>query len=387
MARAPLRLLRGARAALAIVGLLLWVAVPGVAVWVLQHRAESVTLSEPQIVFVQAEPNTASVVQDINIAVGLQGGSTLIAPSLNGIVEQSSIAPGDTVANGQVVAVIGGYSRLAVASERPFGRALALNDKGADVEMLNATLSSLGYASGASTTYSASTARGVAQLVRDISQLPGVDTTGASFDPSWFFYLPPGNFTVDTTNLVVGAPAPTQGTTVATGRRTIATATLTLDEPSTADTSSTAPPSSDSAGSPTATPTESTDQPAEDVQPYAAPEGATLTLNGVPLDLTADRAGVSANSFQTLELALDGNARTIPAQLTRPPGNDEFSVPSAAIFTSETGSSCVLAQRGSGTAAEPVSVLGNTFDSAIVTGDLTGVSVAISPPASQRACA
>ncbi|GAB4082749.1 hypothetical protein GCM10028783_36990 [Modestobacter muralis] len=383
------RLARAGRLPLLLFGLVLWVAVPAVAVWLLQHRADSVTLADPQTVYVEVQANTAAVVQEVNISLRLEGGATVLAPALTGIVEQLLVQPGQTLTSGQPLAVIGGMTRLAVNSERPFARPLAVGDKGPDVAMLHATLTSLGYSSGAGSTYSQATARGVAQLQKAVSQVPGGDTSGASFDPNWFFYLPAGEVVVATNELVLGAPAPAAGEPVLTARRSVTEATLTLEQdagdqapagveqPTGPDTSAPSPAE--------VTPPEADAQP---VQSFTAPADAQLAVNGTPLELVEDRAHVAPASFPALLELLEPGSRTVGAQLTTAPGPGEFSVPAAAIFTSQTGNSCVLARRGTATAAERVVVVGNTFDRAVVTGDLTDdVTVAVSPPARDRTCA
>jgi len=175
---------------------------------------EMAGISDPALpVYARPEP----VVIDDRIAATAEvvygEAKVLLAPDWRGVVTALALSSGRPIKSGEVVVAINGVDRIAVHSSEPFYRSLQLRDRGPDVERLQTILRGLfGDAEcGIDGVYGRSTA----QAVRRLSQRLGAEAADR-FDPTWFVWLSTAEFTSESSELAVGAPAPSAGTVIAT---------------------------------------------------------------------------------------------------------------------------------------------------------------------------
>lgn len=112
------------RSLLALLGLLVWVAAPAAAVWYLSREAQQATLVEPAVTWMPVVINDDPLSTPVDIVLRRASVPTVVAPALAGLVESTSVAPGQVMRSGQQILVADGIARTAVASPRPFTRAL-----------------------------------------------------------------------------------------------------------------------------------------------------------------------------------------------------------------------------------------------------------------------
>jgi hypothetical protein len=152
-------------------------------------------------------------------------GPTLHAPAWSGVVGRVEVSPGTLLQSGDAVAVIDGVTRLAIHSDLPFHRALALNSRGPDVAALHAILAELGHL-GRIPTDATRANQTTVSAIRALATDLGVVGTVNAFDPGWFVWLPEATLDVATIELTAGAVAPSSGSAIAMGAPELASVGL-----------------------------------------------------------------------------------------------------------------------------------------------------------------
>lgn len=350
----------GWRAGVVVLVSAIWAIVPiGTAAYLL-HQSSLVELPSEQQVWEPIRPAPSSVEEQSGLALTWSPPADIIAPAWSGIVQSVGIETGGALDSGVTVAKIGGIQRLAYASAEPFSRSLSVDDRGTDVADLNRLLASreLNHAGGDYFTWE--TRLGVQKLAESL----GAGRNVTTFDPSWVIYLS-APVSIETVDLVVGAPAPTEGTVIATGYPRLSAATLT--------TFSAAKDllSDEQAATPEAVP---------------LPDDAALVLDDQELVLAADRASVAPESLPAVEAVVSQGARAIVVK-TRIPGVEGWSVPSVAVYVDAAGSSCVLVRTDGDTRAVLVTLASTGDQTAIVSGALSpGDDIATNPSLDPQSC-
>jgi len=360
---------------LLILGAVVWLGLPAASVWWLSREASSTALADPATTYVPVQANLDPVLADVDLFITRSGAPVLVAPSLSGLVEQVSVAPGAVITSGTPVLLAGGISRIAFATERPFARPLARGIAGPDVPMLNGLLASMGMPAGSGTAVGSQTEAGIRALGRSL----GAGNAVTTFDPGWIVFLPITQMTVTSTSLIVGAPVPAAGQIMVTGQSFLVSAQLvspgaiTVPEPT--------PGSGDGEQAP-ATPEVPENLPLVSASPETA-----LSFSGIELELDSARTALSPAGLIALADLAPPESVLVAASLSTPAGDGEFAVPPAALFPGLTDDTCVLRRRAGTRESIQVEEVGGTYDRTIVTGDLrVGDELALSPPAEDRRC-
>jgi hypothetical protein len=336
-------------------GAALWIVAPLALVIVLTAQSRSIELTPERAVWATVEANAGQVTEPVDVVLGWQAVSPVVAPFWSGIVQSVGVTAGSTLTSGQPVAVIDGVTRLAHHSQQPFFRPLTQGDSGQDAAALNTLLAQAGFDSSEGDRVTRSTLAGV----RSLAGVLGVPNPAevAAFDPAWLVFLPAPVVDVSTVNLVVGAPAPSAGTVIAELDDRLASAHLAA-----------------SGGD------DKTDRPT-----IAAGEAQQLTVAGVALELTDDRETVA--DLVALRALVADEATSVSGQLSRPTGDREWVVPAAAVVAGSNGDTCVVSGAQERPHTVGVVVVGGQLGRAIVTGELhAGDRVSVKPAAELRRC-
>lgn len=351
---------RGWRTAAVVLVAVIWATVPlGTAVYLL-FQSSRVELPAAQQVWEPVRPAPSSIEEQSGLALSWSPPADIIAPGWSGIVQSVELKADAVLDSGMTVAKVGGIQRIAYASAEPFSRALSVDDQGSDVADLNRLLASreLNHAGGERFTWE--TRVGVQKLAESL----GAGKNVMTFDPSWVVYLS-APVSIETVDLVVGAPAPTEGSVIATAYPRLSSATLTTFS-SAKDLLS--------------------DEQAAAPEPIPLPDNSTLILDDQELALTADRTGIAPESLAAVEAVVSRGARATVAR-TRLPGVEGWSVPSVAVYVDSAGSSCVLARNDEDTRAVRVTIASTVDQTAIVTGEITsGDNIATNPALDPQSC-
>lgn len=313
----------------------------------------------------------AVVTPETNVQVSVQLGdaTSLRAPQWEGLVTAVSVAPGQTLDEGDVVVKVGQLNRIAVSTDEPFFRQLASGDTGLDVEQLRAVLIRLGFLDPELTTgrYDVAVGRAVAQLRFSLGGPEPRNNATSSFDPAWLVHLGPGGsldgVDIASVALRVGQPAPAAGTEIVTFVAPIETVTV-------ADVT---------AGTIGVNPVQ------------------TIEIGGVRTGLDGNRAEVTPAIADAVAALLrqeeaapsdqsDGADQPavpieVPATLATTWPTDVVQIPLTAVVTRTDGSSCVVAFSSTGPSPFVVSVVGSATGSAtaLVSGLAEGTDVVANP--------
>lgn len=275
---------------------------------------------------------TDEISRSATLALVYQRAPALRSSFTQGLVLQVYAEPG-LLNPGDLVANIDGIDRIAVHTELPFYRALALRDSGADASSLNDVLASLGFSHTPGEVVTAATVQGIGQLSISL----GFKKAVSSFDPSWIVWLPAPTYHLESINLEVGVPAPQSGDVLATAAPELVRAVLAR----------------------AASIEESTDEQLPGAGRFEAvnadPEEALL-LNGQVLRLDTQLSEVIADDLAVVsDLVRSGNSQ-VRVSLSRPATDGTALLPAAAISTSSSGEYCVFTSSGSDSPVVPVPV-------------------------------
>ncbi|MDR1386693.1 MAG: hypothetical protein LBJ44_03700 [Propionibacteriaceae bacterium] len=352
-----------AKKAAGLIGLAAWLVVPVIGLFHLNRLAADQPLERPIQVTAVVEANTEATLEPVSLWLIRQSQPDLVAPAWDGLVLKSGLKPGLTIRSGDLVAVVGGVSRLAFHSDQPFSLPLSQGDSSEDVRRLHRLLRSLGHdVDENSSSFGRDTRRAVIELA---GRLGAADRSGV-FAPDWVVFLPTEEYVLDQVNLVVGGPAPAPGTSLATSAPRL-TGAVVVDALS--DSAISSPASTLDASEPRT----------------VDPDAALLVANQV-VALDEDRSRVAQASLPLLDSLVAAESIAAPARVSREPRANELRLPAAAVFTSPTGTSCVLLE-GPPRQGLPVTIQASSRGSAVVTGALEpGQRVVVAPEAQDRLC-
>lgn len=343
-----------------------WCSLPVGLLVVAQQRASNIPLVRTVPAWAPVRPATGREQREVSVALAWSRPDAIFAPALTGSIEQVRMEPGSVINDLDRPLVVGGIERLAYRSPAPFDRPLRSGDRGRDVSALNTMLSKLGLPSSPGAAFTASTARGVEALRR---QLGAPAWPEPVFDPSWVLFLPADPFEVAEVGVLVGQPAPSPGTQLATSQPRLRDAVL---RPKAAAASE---PTVSSSGPPTR------------LQPIPIDAGERLEVAGVELAVTPERDRVDPSSLSTLQTLVDPASGTVDALVTRSPEPGSTMVPAAAAFSAGDGRVCVRRRRGDDIRSVTVAIRREQFGTVNVTGDLReGDEVQLGVPAADRLC-
>lgn len=339
---------------------------PTVAAVAVVRSARGDVTAVAQELWTPAVPVEGGLETTVSVLVERQVPPAAPAPAWNGIVEEVHVAPGSQLQTGTPVALVGGITRIATSVGTPIGRVLRQGDVGRDVQSLNETLVALGYLANDDNRYTVATRNGVRRLAEDL----GAGSIN-EFDPAWFVFLPGGDATVASTELLIGRPAPAAGTDVIAFRPvpTRARVVATTDVPS------------GTAGEDNPVDLDDVDSTLD------IPDDATVEIGGATVSV--DAVGmISPEQFEVISTQLATDKNVLMGQMIRELPIALVQVPTAAVFTGPTGKTCVAARRNLDTndpigrrdvKVRLVEVIDSYIGTAFVTGVELGAEVQLSP--------
>lgn len=189
----------------------------GFLVWL--RAATNDRLSElsdtPEPVVMVAAETVSDHRQGVQLVLEWGVPTEVAAPEWYGTVTSVGVAPGETIEDGDQVAIIDGIARRGFVGETPFYRSLAAKATGTDVFELESLLVRWGFFEDEpDQTFTTSTAAAVTRLGVSL----GVSDPRGLFDPSWVVWLGDEPLQIASTSLKAGFPAPSPGSAVITGR-------------------------------------------------------------------------------------------------------------------------------------------------------------------------
>jgi hypothetical protein len=135
----------------------------------------------------------------------------LRAPTWTGVVTAVFARRGELLVDGSPVLSVNGTEALAVQSALPFYRPLALRDVGPDVTALREVLTRLGFGTfGLSPVFDSPLKFAVKQLDARLAGVPLASASG-TFEPAWFLYMQHSSLRVGAVHAAVGEQVPQQG--------------------------------------------------------------------------------------------------------------------------------------------------------------------------------
>jgi multidrug efflux pump subunit AcrA (membrane-fusion protein) len=211
---------------------LLLAAPVGVLVWLRLGVDDEIdaTARDTAPVLAAAEPRTILDQRPAGALLTATEGRPLRAPAWSGTVTSVAVAQGDTVTSGTRLLTVDGVARLAVASEAPFYRPLALDDEGPDVVELHRVLVALGYLEETPDDPEVFS-EGTEAAVEALEEALGIVEPTGVFDPGWFAWLPADPFVIGTLDHEPGAPAPPPGSVIAREPLSVSRAELVSQNP------------------------------------------------------------------------------------------------------------------------------------------------------------
>lgn len=275
----------------------------------------------------QAEPLVVLVTEFLNderrgvqLTFTWQPGPSLYAPAWAGTV--GSVAEAVQLSDGDVIAVVGGVTRLAATTPGPFYRPLGAGAMGADVGWLHEFLTSYGFSKvPGGTTATPETMNLVTELAGEL----GVTGEVTAFDPSWVVWLPQTPYEIASLELAPGAPAPSEGSIIATTSSSLS----------------------------------AVDYQTLDGGPIEFDPGTAYVLTIGDLEVSLDATGlVTPDGLMRLSSALGRTAEgegqgTVRREEPRP----VWSIPTAAISSGAAGDLCIWVERQGDYEAVPIVAL------------------------------
>jgi hypothetical protein len=331
------RIAHRTRVGMILTGVMLWLFVPIAALLLISMANQSAGFAENEPAWVEPSAATDQIVKTVDIALLWGEPDSIVAPAWSGVVQSVRVRPGQEIDSGQVFATVDGIDRIAWRSEGVFYRRLQIGDEGKDVLWLKRLLIARHSAQTTSDRFDALTLRGVQKLAHDL----GVQDTVAaeSFDPAWLIYLPATKVSAISISLQIGAPAPSAGTVLVTGRRHLLSTALVDAGSVTSATGSVGGANEARAG-------------LTNVEFHQAVRESGITAGpsdklesaGQIFGLSATGAALSRASLRNVENTLPEGTRGIVAQLSRPAIPGSLVVPIAAIAAGTSPSVCVMSR-------------------------------------------
>lgn len=176
-----------------------------------QLPSELTESSDGEPIRVRPQPTTVTGASAAVLDVELDDGGELLAPPWSGVITAVHTEPGATLRSGDRVAAVDGVHVIALASETPLFRRMALGTVGDDVRILENALAEIGFDVGI---IDGAFDAALAGAVWALNESRGA--TGSEFDPSAVIWLPADSVRLADVELQPGALAPSQGQRVAT---------------------------------------------------------------------------------------------------------------------------------------------------------------------------
>lgn len=285
-----------------------------------------------------------SGIQERPVTVELRWGEPppLLAPSWIGTVTRVDMRPGERVRTGEVLLTVDAVARVAAHTPVPFWRPLASSDVGPDVAALQKLLGRLGFFQGAVDGRFGQELEGA---VKAWAETLGVARPTGTFDPGWVVWLPRPSFLLVSIDVSVGAPAPPQGSVIATGPLPLTEATL---------------------RTPDGSPIEVDDQ-------------WVLEVQGVEFQLTR-RGGVRQLGLKRLAETAEAGTESVAGMIRPKHPRPVIEVPATAVMSNKDGDICVWVQKSNSFESRPVTLGGGRVSLVEVEGGLAqGEQVLVNP--------
>lgn len=331
-------LLRGSKPGLSsrliILGVILWIAAPLVAVTIVVLENKAAVFASPTDSWVKVEAATGETSVPVDIALKWSAGTQVVAPAWSGTIQSTSVKSDGELDNGSSVVVVDGIRRISWHTPGAFYRPLSKGDSGSDVTWLKALLSARGALLEKNDYFDSRTLDAVRTLARDL-KVPEASAVHG-FDPTWVIFLPKRHIKVLSVTLVPGAPAPPGGTVIAVGASALSEATVV--PPSNTDQDST---------------TDSISQAQADAAYKQLINVSTITISssdrlnyaGHEIKLRSSSARITSLGTAVLAELLTSSTQVIPAELKRSSSPGEVTIPAAAVVSTPTPAVCVKVGR------------------------------------------
>lgn len=151
---------------------------------------------------------SASDERAVRMTIALPPLTPVYSPGWSSVIGTVAVENGRTLRSGDVVARVGGFDRIALATDTPFTRSLSSGSRGDDVSMLQDFLRDIGLLEGESDgVFGSATANAVLEFERTLGD-PEADR---SFDPTTFLWLPRTSIDVESVAIRPGATGPAAG--------------------------------------------------------------------------------------------------------------------------------------------------------------------------------
>ena len=343
-----------------------WVFVPLIVAVILMSRIFAITVDPELEVWVPVESSESEVIAPVGLSLGWDEGQPVIAPAWSGLVQEVLVGSGDELRSGSAIAVVDGIIRTAWATEVPFSRVLDIGSRGAEVAQLHTLLRGAGIDAPEGDRFTRATGVATATFAR--KQGVAVDGAIVAFDPAWVIYLPAEPLVLKKLDLTVAAPAPAPGTQIGETAPKLTNAML-------IDAATVNQILQQSEGISAAQ------------EPIVIDEASLLRVSDTELLLTEDRTHVADADLHIVQKAANELTPAIRAITVTTLTNDAWVVPSAAVFSSSTGKTCVQVRDEGDVRGVEVSVVSQGQGRTVLEGTLSiGEEVAISPLAGARSC-
>jgi peptidoglycan hydrolase-like protein with peptidoglycan-binding domain len=327
---------------------------PAVGLWALAWRVDDTPLElrfGPEPVFAEATRRIRDGRMNVVAEVEIKSGPVLVAPEWAGVVTSVEISQGDVLTTGDAVLTVDRVTRLAMASDMPFHRELAVGSRGGDVEALERLLVTLGlFGEEPDGMFTRSTAAAVTAL----EAMAGAPRPTGVFSPSLLIWLPSEPLVVSEVLVAVGSPAPGAGSVIASTEPKVGSVRLLRGD-----------------GSPLGFEGERL------LEVVGTEVGVVTGGSAVPEDVA--RAIWDAGR----PLSPDGEAggaTLIPVTLRLPKPVEVWAVASSAVMVDKGGAStCVWVEDGGALTPVPVSPVGGTLGVTDLKESLAGRAVLINP--------
>lgn len=191
---------------------LLWGVLPlGVGLVLAQNISTTQLVEEPYWIDFESTPQETTIQVETELQWSVE--SVLVAPPWDGTISGVFVEVGDVLQSGDPVIEVDGITRPYAHLAQPFYRSLCQHDSGRDAQLLNDLLREWGHEHADDDRVTLATIRGVRSLGHGLG-VPRARYVDC-FDPAWLVTSPSPEFVVGSLGVVLGAPAPPHGTSVA----------------------------------------------------------------------------------------------------------------------------------------------------------------------------
>jgi len=356
-----------------IIGLVVWLLAP-IGVYIhLVGKAQDLALTPTSATWAPIQKNRGPISSPVGLALTWSDATSVFAPNWSGgVVQKVYVNPGQLLSSGSPLVQVSGIQIRAFVTDVPLSKPVGLGDVGPDASAAEQILGAAGYSVPQGRAITASTVKAIGLFAQSIGVADGARQK--TFDPGWVVFLSK-NVTISSVDVELGAPAPPAGTPLLkgapmlVGAQTITRSLVdTINQTRDFDVPGDLP--SDSA--------------------LTIPASDEMKIGTTKLQLQNDRQTVDPSSFDALMALVDGGAKAISAVDSRPAGQDEWLVPSPAIFVSSSGAYCVAERRDgqhTGAVNTKITVVADQNGISVVRGHFDGrESVRLPAPKSSNTC-